>query len=225
MSPKPHKHLTPLTQLRSINYYAPQIFAAIGLKGSASGLFATGIYGVVKVVVTALGLMLATEQLGRKVRTTLGGLCLSLLMRRAPSMYIPTMPARRLLTGLVVAHYRGAGPSVRNVLHRYQLGSQPSARWRCHDGVEHLLHRLRLPICRLLQVRRRLLLGKKKERLLISTALAGDQSPLFFHPNALQITVSCHSQDCGNSDRHGADASGYSSLPHHGSSIDDTMAV
>jgi hypothetical protein len=34
-------------QLRknSINYYAPQIFQSIGLKGTSAGLFATGIYG------------------------------------------------------------------------------------------------------------------------------------------------------------------------------------
>jgi len=53
-----------------INYYAPQIFQSIGLKGSSSELFATGVYGIVKMVVTAIGLMAFTEQLGRKVRVT-----------------------------------------------------------------------------------------------------------------------------------------------------------
>lgn len=52
----------------SINYYAPQIFQSIGLKGQSAGLFATGVYGIVKIVCTALGLMFATEQIGRKVR-------------------------------------------------------------------------------------------------------------------------------------------------------------
>lgn len=50
-----------------INYYAPQIFESIGLKGNSAGLFATGVYGIVKIVVTAIGLMAFTEQLGRKV--------------------------------------------------------------------------------------------------------------------------------------------------------------
>lgn len=54
------------TGTNSINYYAPQIFKSIGIQGQKSGLFATGIYGVVKVVITALGLMWATEQVGRK---------------------------------------------------------------------------------------------------------------------------------------------------------------
>lgn len=56
----------------SINYYSPQIFASIGLHGTSAGLFATGIYGVVKVVVTAIGLMLATEQMGRKWSLIIG---------------------------------------------------------------------------------------------------------------------------------------------------------
>lgn len=49
------------TGTNSINYYSPQIFKSIGL-GSSAGLFATGIYGVVKVVITALALALMTEQ-------------------------------------------------------------------------------------------------------------------------------------------------------------------
>jgi MFS transporter, SP family, sugar:H+ symporter len=56
------------TGTNSINYYAPQIFKSIGLKGTSSGLFATGVYGIVKIVMTALGLMFATEQMGRKVQ-------------------------------------------------------------------------------------------------------------------------------------------------------------
>jgi SP family sugar:H+ symporter-like MFS transporter len=55
------------TGTNSINYYAPQIFQSIGLKGTSAGLFATGVYGIVKIVFTALGLMFATEQMGRKV--------------------------------------------------------------------------------------------------------------------------------------------------------------
>ncbi|ORY17215.1 general substrate transporter [Clohesyomyces aquaticus] len=60
------------TGTNSINYYAPQIFSAIGLKGQSAGLFATGIYGVIKIVCTALGLMFATEQMGRKWSLLIG---------------------------------------------------------------------------------------------------------------------------------------------------------
>ncbi|GAB7331250.1 hypothetical protein MBLNU13_g02711t1 [Cladosporium sp. NU13] len=61
------------TGTNSINYYAPQIFKSVGLSGGSAGLFATGIYGIVKIVVTAVGLMVATEQLGRKWSLIIGG--------------------------------------------------------------------------------------------------------------------------------------------------------
>lgn len=62
------------TGTNSINYYAPQIFREIGLVGTSSGLFATGVYGIVKIVVTAIGLMAFTEQLGRKWSLIIGSL-------------------------------------------------------------------------------------------------------------------------------------------------------
>ncbi|KAH7091515.1 general substrate transporter [Paraphoma chrysanthemicola] len=62
------------TGTNSINYYAPQIFKQIGLTGTSSGLFATGIYGIVKIVVTAIGLMAFTEQLGRKWSLLIGSM-------------------------------------------------------------------------------------------------------------------------------------------------------
>lgn len=53
---------------------ASRIFKAIGISGNSAGLFATGIYGVVKVVMTLLGLLFMTEQLGRKWSLIVGGL-------------------------------------------------------------------------------------------------------------------------------------------------------
>ena len=57
----------------SIDYYSPYIFQLIGLASTSAGLFATGIHGVVKVVLTALGLAFANEQLGRKWSLLMGG--------------------------------------------------------------------------------------------------------------------------------------------------------
>ncbi|KAL6710505.1 hypothetical protein ACN47E_008553 [Coniothyrium glycines] len=62
------------TGTNSINYYAPQIFKQIGLVGTSSGLFATGVYGIVKIVVTAIGLMAFTEQIGRKWSLIIGSI-------------------------------------------------------------------------------------------------------------------------------------------------------
>lgn len=68
----------------SINYYSPQIFKSIGLSSTSAGLFATGIYGVVKVTMTALSLMLAVEQLGRKWCLIIGGLGQAFAMSVSP---------------------------------------------------------------------------------------------------------------------------------------------
>ncbi|KAK3675836.1 hypothetical protein LTR78_004477 [Recurvomyces mirabilis] len=56
----------------SIGYYAPQIFQTVGISSTNSSLFATGVYGTVKVVATAVFLLVGIDQLGRK-RALLGG--------------------------------------------------------------------------------------------------------------------------------------------------------
>jgi len=50
----------------SVNYYAPQIFASIGFSGTKNSLLASGIYGVVKVVATAIFIFFGVESIGRK---------------------------------------------------------------------------------------------------------------------------------------------------------------
>ncbi|KAJ7031309.1 general substrate transporter [Mycena alexandri] len=58
----------------SINYFSPQIFASLGITGTTSGLLATGVYGVVKVVSVSLVLAFAVEGIGRKKCLIIGGL-------------------------------------------------------------------------------------------------------------------------------------------------------
>jgi hypothetical protein len=55
-----------MTGTNAINYYAPQIFKGLGVVGNKSGLFATGIYGVIKVVACAIFLLIAADSLGRR---------------------------------------------------------------------------------------------------------------------------------------------------------------
>lgn len=50
----------------SIGYYAPQIFESIGVSSTNSSLFATGVYGTVKVVATAIFLLIGIDRWGRK---------------------------------------------------------------------------------------------------------------------------------------------------------------
>ncbi|KAL1940960.1 hypothetical protein VTO73DRAFT_7596 [Trametes versicolor] len=51
----------------SVNYYAPQIFQSIGYSGTSNSLLASGIYGIVKVVATALFVFFLVDSLGRKL--------------------------------------------------------------------------------------------------------------------------------------------------------------
>ncbi|KAH7107187.1 sugar transporter [Auriculariales sp. MPI-PUGE-AT-0066] len=49
----------------TVGYYAPQIFESIGFHGTSSSLLASGVYGVIKVVATALYIAFGVETLGR----------------------------------------------------------------------------------------------------------------------------------------------------------------
>jgi sugar porter (SP) family MFS transporter len=55
-----------MTGTNAINYYAPQIFANLGLNGTETGLFATGVYGIVKMVMCGCFLIFAADSLGRR---------------------------------------------------------------------------------------------------------------------------------------------------------------
>ncbi|KAI0315088.1 general substrate transporter [Amylostereum chailletii] len=68
------------TGTNAINYFSPQIFAGLGLSSTDAGLFATGIYGVVKVVSVGTVLLFAVERMGRKLCLIIGGLGQGLTM-------------------------------------------------------------------------------------------------------------------------------------------------
>ncbi|RDW70441.1 hypothetical protein BP5796_08838 [Coleophoma crateriformis] len=55
-----------MTGTNAINYYAPQIFQNLGIAKEQTGLFATGIYGIVKMVTCAAFLLFAADSLGRR---------------------------------------------------------------------------------------------------------------------------------------------------------------
>ncbi|KAG9513978.1 general substrate transporter, partial [Aureobasidium melanogenum] len=55
-----------MTGTNAINYYSPQIFQNLGLSSTDAGLFATGIYGVVKMTLCACFLLFAADSLGRR---------------------------------------------------------------------------------------------------------------------------------------------------------------
>ncbi|KAA8644825.1 hypothetical protein EYZ11_007930 [Aspergillus tanneri] len=55
-----------MTGTNAINYYAPQIFQNLGINGNTTGLLATGVYGIVKMVGCAVFLIFVADSLGRR---------------------------------------------------------------------------------------------------------------------------------------------------------------
>ncbi|KAL2000978.1 hypothetical protein VTN02DRAFT_2379 [Thermoascus thermophilus] len=90
-----------MTGTNAINYYAPQIFQNLGVKGNATNLFATGIYGIVKMVSCAAFLLFVADSLGRRrsllwtsVAQALAMLYIGLYVRIAPPKEgVPVIPA------------------------------------------------------------------------------------------------------------------------------------
>ncbi|KAI0666916.1 general substrate transporter [Trametes maxima] len=63
----------------SVGYYAPQIFSSIGYKGTSQSLLASGIYGIVKVVATAIFVFFLVDSLGRKMSLFISGMGMGIL--------------------------------------------------------------------------------------------------------------------------------------------------
>ncbi|KAL8294603.1 hypothetical protein RB597_007775 [Gaeumannomyces tritici] len=55
-----------MTGTNAINYYAPRIFASLGVTGANNELFATGIYGLVKLIAVVIFLIFVADSLGRR---------------------------------------------------------------------------------------------------------------------------------------------------------------
>ena len=55
-----------MTGTNAINYYAPTIFKNLGVVGTSTGLFATGIFGLVKMLSCFVFLITAADSLGRR---------------------------------------------------------------------------------------------------------------------------------------------------------------
>ncbi|KAM0324633.1 hypothetical protein ACHAQA_008023 [Verticillium albo-atrum] len=70
-----------MTGTNAINYYAPQIFASLGVRGESNELFATGIYGLVKLIAVMVFLVFVADSLGRRrsLLWTGTGMCATML--------------------------------------------------------------------------------------------------------------------------------------------------
>ncbi|TKA82549.1 hypothetical protein B0A55_02285 [Friedmanniomyces simplex] len=69
-----------MTGTNAINYYAPTIFTDLGVTGNANSLFATGVYGIVKMASCFLFLTFLADTLGRKKSFIWTGAVMFLMM-------------------------------------------------------------------------------------------------------------------------------------------------
>jgi sugar porter (SP) family MFS transporter len=68
------------TGINAINYYSPTVFQSIGIKGTNTGLFTTGIFGIVKNVATFIWLFFLVDRVGRRPLLLFGALIAGLCM-------------------------------------------------------------------------------------------------------------------------------------------------
>ena len=64
----------------SIGYYAPQIFQTVGVSKTNSSLFATGVYGIVKMASTGVFLLVGIDKLGRRKSLLAGAAWMAVMM-------------------------------------------------------------------------------------------------------------------------------------------------
>lgn len=68
------------TGTNSIGYYAPEIFQTVGISKTNTSLFATGVYGTVKVATTGLFLIVGIDFLGRRPALVFGTIWMGTMM-------------------------------------------------------------------------------------------------------------------------------------------------
>jgi sugar porter (SP) family MFS transporter len=62
----------------AINYFSPRIFKSIGLQGQATGLYATGIYGIVRLICVIIAMYYVVDKFGRR-NMLMGGAAVMLI--------------------------------------------------------------------------------------------------------------------------------------------------
>jgi sugar porter (SP) family MFS transporter len=63
-----------LSGINAINYYSPTIFKSLGVSSTSTTLFATGIYGVVKLVASVIFLVWLLDRVGRRRSLLIGSI-------------------------------------------------------------------------------------------------------------------------------------------------------
>lgn len=66
--------------INAINYYSPNVFKSIGIHDTNAGFLTTGIYGVIKTVITFIWLLYLIDRMGRRNLLLIGALGGSICM-------------------------------------------------------------------------------------------------------------------------------------------------
>ena len=100
-----------IPQLRS--YYSPRIFKSVGLTGSSTSLYATGIYGVVRLVCVIVAMYYVVDRFGRR----------KMLMGGAAVMLIAMVSGQisHLRGALTDDHYSGSSEHISKSLVRAKI--------------------------------------------------------------------------------------------------------
>lgn len=80
--------------INAVNYYSPTIFKSIGITGTTTSLFTTGIFGIIKTIVTIVWLLVLIDKLGRRVLLMYGAIGGSLCMWYIGGYIAVSQPAK-----------------------------------------------------------------------------------------------------------------------------------
>ncbi|TVY67389.1 Quinate permease [Lachnellula suecica] len=86
--------------INAINYYSPTVFKSIGIVGTNTSLFTTGLFGVVKTVFTLFYLVFLIDQLGRRRLLMIGAIGGSLCLWYVGAYIAIAKPADNPTTNL-----------------------------------------------------------------------------------------------------------------------------
>jgi len=93
--------------INAINYYSPTVFKSIGIVGTNTGLFTTGLFGVVKTVMTFVWILFLIDRVGRRnillIGSAGGAVCMYIIGAYIASVGINKTPSTKLGPGGIAA--------------------------------------------------------------------------------------------------------------------------
>lgn len=93
--------------INAINYYSPTVFKSIGITGTNTSLFTTGLFGVVKTIMTFVWLFLLIDRVGRRnillIGSAGGAVCMYIIGAYIAANGIHKVPQTSLGSGGIAA--------------------------------------------------------------------------------------------------------------------------